>query len=234
MRRFDETPRGTDPVNVTSDAPLGAGADRTTRFWDRIARRYARKPVPDEAVYQRKLEITRRYLRPDSEVLELGCGTGSTAIAHAPYVKHIRAIDFSAGMLEIAGRKAAAGGVWNVTFERADVSTVRATDGTVDAVLALSVLHLLEDRDAVIGEVHRMLAPGGVFVTSTACIGDTMGWFRLIAPAGRWLGLIPLVRVFTAGELRESLRAAGFELQQEWQPGKGKAVFIVARKAAER
>lgn len=51
---------------------------RSTRFWDRIAARYARKPVADEAAYQKKLAVTREYLRPDMEVLELGCGTGFT------------------------------------------------------------------------------------------------------------------------------------------------------------
>ena len=56
----------------------------TDRFWDRIADRYAAKPVPDQAVYERKLQITRTLLHPQAEVLELGCGTGSTALALAP------------------------------------------------------------------------------------------------------------------------------------------------------
>ncbi len=54
----------------------GGRMDRSARFWDRIAKRYARTPVADEAAYQRKLKITRGYLRPDMEVMEFGCGTG--------------------------------------------------------------------------------------------------------------------------------------------------------------
>ena len=57
---------------------------RRSRFWDRVAEGYAKKPVADEAAYQKKLQVTRDYFRPDMEVLEFGCGTGSTAIAHAP------------------------------------------------------------------------------------------------------------------------------------------------------
>ena len=53
-------------------------------FWDRLAKRYARMPVADQAAYETKLEKTRAFLRPDSRVLEFGCGTGSTAILHAP------------------------------------------------------------------------------------------------------------------------------------------------------
>ena len=56
-----------------------------SRFWDRHAKGYAKRPVPDEAAYQRKLKMTQDYLTPDMEVLELGCGTGTTALIHAPF-----------------------------------------------------------------------------------------------------------------------------------------------------
>ena len=68
---------------------------REARFWDRIAARYAKQPVADEAAYQKKLAKTREYFPPDMAVLEFGCGTGSTAMAHAPYVAHARATDLS-------------------------------------------------------------------------------------------------------------------------------------------
>ncbi len=202
-----------------------------SRFWDRIAERYAGRPVADEAAYRRKLEVTRGYLRPEMEVLEFGCGTGSTALVHAPRVKRILAIDISAKMIEIARGKAAAAGIENVAFERATIEGFSAPEGRFDAVLGLSILHLLDDRAAVIAKVHRMLKPGGVFVSNTACLGDTMKWFKLVGPLGAALGLIPKVQVFTVKELEDSLTAAGFEIDHRWHPGKGKAVFIVAKKA---
>jgi ubiquinone/menaquinone biosynthesis C-methylase UbiE len=199
-------------------------------FWDRIATRYSKKPVPDEAVYQRKLEVTRGYLRPDMEVLEFGCGTGSTALAHAPFVGHILATDISEKMLEIARGKAADAAVDNVTFRQATLDEVDAPDGSFDAVLGLSILHLLEDKEAAIARVRQLLKPGGVFVTSTVCAGDTMRWIKLILPVGRRLGLMPYVAVFTADELVASLTESGFEIDHRWQPGRGKALFLVARK----
>jgi cyclopropane fatty-acyl-phospholipid synthase-like methyltransferase len=57
------------------------------RFWNWMAKRYARQPVANEAAYRQKLETARSYLRPDMNVLEFGCGTGSTALLHAPHVK---------------------------------------------------------------------------------------------------------------------------------------------------
>jgi ubiquinone/menaquinone biosynthesis C-methylase UbiE len=203
----------------------------SSKFWDRIAERYSKKPVADEAAYQKKLEITRSYFRPDMEVLEFGCGTGSTAIAHAPHVRHIRAIDVSSKMLEIARAKADRGNVGNVTFEQSAIEDISVPDRSLDVVLGLSILHLLEDKERAIAKVHRMLKPGGVFVTSTICIADSMKFIKLIAPVGKALGLMPLLRVFTTKDLLASLVDAGFEIDHQWQPEKRAAVFIVAKKA---
>ena len=202
-----------------------------SRFWDRMANRYSRSPIADEAAYQKKLRVTRDYFRPDMEVLEFGCGTGSTAIVHAPYVKHILAIDFSSKMLKIAQGKADANNVKNITFRRASIDEFSVPDQTLDAVLGLSILHLLDNKDDVIAKVHKMLKPGGVFVTSTVCIGETMKFIKFIAPIGKALGFLPVLKVFTAQDLADSLRDAGFKIDHQWQPGKGKAVFIVAKKA---
>lgn len=203
---------------------------RESEFWNRRADRYSQRPVADEATYQAKLEKTREYFRPDMEVIEIGCGTGSTAIAHAPFVKHIFATDFSQRMIEIGRDKAKAAGIDNVTFEALPADGLDVPDASVDAVMAHNLLHLLEDKDRVIADAHRMLRTGGVFVTSTACVGDMTFLFRLIVPVGRFLRLIPLVKVFTAAELKRSLESAGFEIDYEWLPKKNAAAFIICRK----
>ena len=204
--------------------------DRESRFWNKRADNYSKRPVSDEATYEKKLDITRKYFRPDMEVLELGCGTGSTALAHAPYVKHILATDLSTRMVEIGRDKAKAAGIDNVTFAAASADGLDVPDGSIDAVMGHNLLHLLENKEQVIADVHRMLKTGGLFVTSTACIGDMMFLFRLIVPVGRSLRLFPLVKVFTAAELKESLANAGFEIEHEWQPKRNAAMFIICRK----
>lgn len=208
------------------------GGAPTSRFWDRTAARYARRPVGDEAAYETKLEKTRVHLRPHMEILEFGCGTGSTALRHAPYVKHIHAIDISAKMLEVARGRAAAAQVKNVTFEQAAIDGFEAPERSFGAVLGLNVLHLLADKDAAIAKVHRMLEPGGVFVSSTACIGDMTFLLRPFLAAGHFCGVFPPVDIFTTRQLTDSLTTAGFAIDHLWQPGKGKAVFVVARKGA--
>jgi len=204
--------------------------ENSSRFWDRIADRYSKTPVADEAAYQKKLEITRRYFRPDMDVFEFGCGTGSTAIAHAPFVKNIHAIDISENMIEFAREKAARENVENVSFEQSTIEETHVPAQSFDVVLGLSILHLLNNKEEAIAKVYRMLKPGGVFVTSTICIGDRMKFFKIIAPIGKFLGLMPVVKVFTSDELVASLTDAGFIIDHQWQPNKGAALFIVAMK----
>ena len=199
-------------------------------FWNKRADKYSQRPISDEATYQEKLELTREHFRPDMDVLEIGCGTGSTAIAHAPYVKHILASDFSARMIEIARDKAQAAGIDNVTFEALPADGLDMPDASIDVVMAHNLLHLLDDRQRTVADVHRMLKPDGVFITSTPCIGDMMPLLRLVIPVGRFLRLFPPVKVFSVAELKESLEKAGFGIDHEWRPKKNAAVFIACRK----
>ena len=154
----------------------------SAKFWNKVADGYAKQPIADEAAYQKKLQVTREYLQPSMNVLEFGCGTGSTALVHAPYVRHIRAIDFSSNMIALAQGKADAQNVQNVTFEQASIDDLNVPNQTYDAVLGLNVLHLLANKEAAIAKVHKLLQPSSVFITSTICLGDTMAWFKLILP----------------------------------------------------
>jgi len=203
---------------------------RAARFWNRLAKRYAAKPVPDIDAYARKLDVTRQYLKPDFSVLELGCGTGSTAITHAPHVQWVRACDFSSKMIAIAQQKAVAANVPNVDFVCATASKETSSDAEYNAVLALSVLHLLDDWQGVISAVYSLLPPGGVFVTSTPCLKDAASWLRWIAPVGANIGLLPQLSFFDDAELRAAMVSAGFRIDYGWQPRRKSGLFLVARK----
>ncbi|WP_270375924.1 class I SAM-dependent methyltransferase [Marinicauda sp. Alg238-R41] len=199
-------------------------------FWNRSARKYAASPVADEESYEKKLAITRDYLTPDSRVLELGCGTGTTALKHAPFVQHILATDISEQMIEIARQRAAVTEIENVDFEVADIDSFQAPMESFDVVMAHSLLHLLKDRRVALSTIHRLLKPGGHLVMSTACLAERMGWFRFVAPFGRLLGLLPRVAVFSEADHLEELEEAGFRVEQCWRKDGAIAVFVVARK----
>jgi 2-polyprenyl-3-methyl-5-hydroxy-6-metoxy-1,4-benzoquinol methylase len=135
-------------------------------------------------------------------------------------------------MLEIGRGKAKAAGIDNITFTRGTLTEFNAEDAVFDAVLGLNVIHLLPDWQAVIAEVARILKPGGIFVSSTACLGHSyLRFIKLVVPLGKMLGLMPDVFILTESELASEVTRAGFKIESQWHHGKsGISVFIVARK----
>jgi 2-polyprenyl-3-methyl-5-hydroxy-6-metoxy-1,4-benzoquinol methylase len=201
-----------------------------SRFWDRIAEKYSRQPISDQDLYLRKLTATQAYLSADDEVFEFGCGTGGTALEHAPFVRQVTGIDVSSAMIRIAKEKQAAAGVENVDFQVSGIDAFVDDGRQYDAVLGLSILHLVEDPASIISKVGAMMKPGGVFVSSTFCAADHVLWLKLLAPLGRAIGKLPLLTFFTYRELVQNLQNAGFSIETEWRGGKMKSDFIVARK----
>lgn len=202
----------------------------TAKFWDKMADKYSKRPVPNEDVYQIKKDLTREYLTRESKVFEFGCGTGSTAISHAPYVEHVTATDISSEMLRIAKQKAASANINNITFEKwnVDVDPIQGTD--YDAVLALSILHLVEDLPRALEKSHAMLKSGGVLVSSTGCLADKMGYLRPVLWFAKLIGLAPPVTFLKKEDFEATLLAAGFQTVHCWHPKGDVSVFIISKK----
>ena len=202
----------------------------SAEFWDRVAPGYSKQPISDTETYARKLAATQARMRPEMEVLELGCGTGSTALEHAPHVAHITATDVSAAMIGIGRAKAEAAGIGNVAFRQSGVEDFDAPDGSYDMVLALNLLHLLPDRTAALAKIHRLLKPGGFFISSTVCLSDRLWFLRPVIPVMQWLGKAPYVSFASADQVLREAAAAGFEEEEHWTHGRTNSLFLIARK----
>ncbi len=201
---------------------------RRVWFWNMIAKKYASDPVGDQASYERKLAETQALFTPESEVLEIACGTGTTSLIHAPFVKHIRATDFSEKMIAIANGKK--GDVTNVDFEVGDIDDLTVPDASVDVVMAHSILHLLDNPERVINQIYRMLKPGGYFVSSTVCIGDDSKLWIPPLWLARTLGVLPTLYFLRADRLAETIRTAGFAPHTRWSPETSSTLFMIAQK----
>lgn len=205
-------------------------------FWDKIAPKYAQNPIRDVAAYRQALARTCSYLKPDDRVLELGCGTGSTAIELASQVAEITVSDLSQGMLAIARERAASAGVGNMQFHQGSVA--QAPEGTYDVVLAHNLLHLLPDLQAALALVSARLPKGALFISKTPCLGQSRGsakyWlFKVMIPVMRLLGKAPTspVHFFDIPSLEAAIEAAGFELVETGNyPVSTPGRYIVARR----
>ncbi len=201
-------------------------------FWDRVARKYARDPIKDMAGYTRTLECTRQRLREADTVLELGCGTGTTALSLAPSVARLVGTDVSGVMISIAREKARAQGCGNAEFEVAPADRALGADGAFDAVLAFNVLHLITDQSATLQQAVCALKPGGLFISKTPCLSEMNPLLRLAVPVARLVGKAPHVAFFSAFALERAIENAGFTIIERARHGSGRKdprIFIVAR-----
>jgi len=216
-------------------SPNTTDTSDAARFWDRTARKYAADPIKDMAGYERSVARIRSLLSPTDTVLEIGCGTGTTALTLASSARRIVATDVSSEMIAIAREKASAARCGNVEFAVATSDRLPYADGTFDAVLALNVLHLLPNRGQLLAEVRRILKRGGVFISKTPCIGEMNFLIRLAIPVARRLGKAPHVETFSAQMLESGIAKAGFTITETARHGttrKDPRIFIVAHTAA--
>ena len=201
-------------------------------FWNKAAERYAKQPVADQKGYEKKLRMTQQYLTPEMSVLEFGCGTGSTAIAHAPFVKNILAIDISENMISIAKTKLLASKINNITFKKCSIENLEVEDQSFDMIMAHSILHLVDNPDDVISKIYTKLKVDGVFVSSTVCMGDSFIYSMLarLVTLGSFFGIFPKLRILSSKKLLNSMVSAGFSIDYEWNPKNKISDFIIAKK----
>jgi ubiquinone/menaquinone biosynthesis C-methylase UbiE len=203
------------------------------RFWDRTSRKYARSAMADQAGYERTLDRTRALLGSGDRVLELGCGTGTTALRLAGDVQHYLATDISAGMITIANEKYAAAPIPALVFRTATAEGLPPDATKFNAVLGFNYLHLVRDLPGTLRCVHGLLATEGLFISKTPCVGDMNPLLRFALPPMRAIGLAPYAGVFRAADLSQQISAAGFDIlatENHATKGNDNRPYIVARK----
>lgn len=233
------------PSSTMRKSAGGLPVSAQAKFWNRIARKYAQDPIADMAGYEATLERVRALLQPEHTVLEVGCGTGTTALRLAPQVRGYLATDLSREMVAIARERLARQPTPGLLFGLADAMAATAqpirpdpagatTGPQFDRVLAFNLLHLLPDLDDSLARLLRPLKPGGLFVSKTACVGEMNPLIpRLAIPLARLLGKAPPVLVFKAPVLVAALERQGLRIEAVERHGtKGKdiRVFVLASK----
>ena len=107
------------------------------------------------------LPLAAAHLSGARRVLDVGCGEGqiSRLAARLPGVECVVGVDPTAAQLSLASER---GG--GVALARATAAALPFPDGAFDAVVACLVFEHITAVDAALGEVGRLLAPGGRFV----------------------------------------------------------------------
>ena len=204
----------------------------TENFWDKVAEKYSRQPIKDMDAYNQTLERVRHHLSAEDEVLEIGCGTGSTALLLADGVKRITASDISSNMIDIAKEKGRNQQVENVDFVQATPFDAVLENKSYDVVLAFNLLHLFEDAPAAVRRVGALLKPGGLFISKTPCLAERSSMLALMVPIMRVFGKAPsCVKFLSVPEVEACIANENFEIIETGSyPAAPASRFVVARK----
>jgi ubiquinone/menaquinone biosynthesis C-methylase UbiE len=156
---------------VTYDAAADHFDDEPLSFWERIG----------------GSTVARLDLPAGSNVLDVGCGTGASALPAAQAVGpdgSVLGVDLAGRLLDRARTKAINYGLTNIEFRLADMTALEYPGGRFDAVVSVFSIFFVPDMEGLVRELWRMVRPGGKLAVTT--------WGpRIFEPAySRWLAAI--------------------------------------------
>jgi ubiquinone/menaquinone biosynthesis C-methylase UbiE len=202
-------------------------AARQKRVWDKSAPSYDKQIALFERIW---FGGGREWLgeRARGRVLEVAIGTGRS-LAHYPADAPVTGVELSPAMLAIARQRAADLGR-EVDIQEGDAEHLPFGDGSFDTVVCALALCTIPDPAAAIGEMNRVLVPGGRLLLLDH-IGSTWPPIR----AAQWL--LERLTIRAAGEhfTRRQLplvTAAGFDIVETERLKAGTVERILARKPA--
>jgi ubiquinone/menaquinone biosynthesis C-methylase UbiE len=190
-------------------------ADKRT-FWKDVYRTYYKGELPDynksgyrsEASQALRLAALKRCLAcvelsQDAFVLDVGCGSGFAWDAlRRNKNSRIIAMDIIEGPL-----KSAKSAKKDVLLCSADAQNLPFRDGSIDLVVAVEMLHYLDDADEFLREARRVLVDGGYFMIIAPNM-KSLSWLLL----GMFKGVSPMMATVRINNLRSALKRLGFRI----------------------
>ncbi|HEY6864001.1 MAG TPA: class I SAM-dependent methyltransferase [Burkholderiales bacterium] len=179
------------------------------QVYDELYRRVPHHPMnrpsghPRAAGVERDLVFLRRFLRPTTAFLEIGAGDCALACRVAAVVRRVVAVDVSEEIMRLAPS------AMNLERALSDGTSIPVRAGSIDVAFSDQLMEHLHPDDAAeqLRNIHRALAPGGVYlcITPNRLYGprDISGYFDDVATGFH-------LREYTGGELAPLFRSVGF------------------------
>ncbi len=220
-------PGDIESTGVVSDLMRGGVVPRIyERYWRPALGRIAKGVTGPGMAEEIRIARLLLGLRPGDGVLDVACGPGNFTRAFAAGVGDsglVVGLDASESMLDRAAAELRRTELRNVALVRGSAMELPFVDSSFDAVCCFAALYLFEDPFAAIGEMARVLTPGGR-IALMASVQRTLGPH---GPAKTVTERLSGVRVFGRDEIAECLEAQGFtEIHQRLT---GMVQFVGAR-----
>src|SRR5215469_7523070 len=150
----DPLKKAKEKAAATYDAAADHFDDEPLCFWDRVGKR----------------TVANLKLHARAKVLDVGCGTGASALPAAHGVGKngsVVGVDLASRLLDRARAKALAAGLDNVEFRLADMTTLNYPGESFDAVVSVFSIFFVPDMEDLVRELWRMVRPGGKLAVTT-------------------------------------------------------------------
>lgn len=202
------------------------------KFWNLLSKKYAASPIDDIPAYEAKLQKLKTYLKPEYNVLDIGCGTGTQCLDLAGNVTMATGIDLSSKLLAIAEHRKHDRNINNVEFIKSSLEQARFPNENFDVVMAFHVMHFQEDIEAVFKRIHKWLKLDGFFIVETACLGEKNIFMGKALRFAGYIGFLPLINLLTYSQIEQALKNAGFTLVEKTKFSKSSDAeyTLIARK----
>jgi len=186
----------------------------TIHFWDRMSAKYDDISIRRyQKAYDATVALSRKHLKPTDTVLDFACGTGLTTVQLAGSVSSVLAIDTSPKMIALAQDKCAGQGAHNVTFAVTTLFDNSLTESSFDAVLAFNILHGLPEVHEYCTHIHRLIKPGGLFLSATDCLKEAgIAAAVLIKTLQLFNKMPPHVSLMSRKDIVTLIESAGFSI----------------------
>lgn len=148
--------------------------------------------------------ITRMVVPPDARVLDVGCGSGwaSRLLAGIAVDGSVTGIDISDEMIDLARETSRS--FRNVEFRVASAEALPFADGEFTHAFSMESLYYYANIPLALKEIHRVLRPGGLFVT-------VLDLYEENKPSHQWIDQLKVpVELLSVEEYRSLFSDAGF------------------------
>jgi 2-polyprenyl-3-methyl-5-hydroxy-6-metoxy-1,4-benzoquinol methylase len=164
-------------MEVTNSVHGGREENQAVTFFNNGANDYVdfaiNQPgfVERFSLFERQIEMARQHLGAEAVCMDLGCGPGTLALKARGYGFQVIGVDGSSSMLEYASSSAEQLGL-DVDFRQAqlplDQTLLKQMEGSVDLLIASSVIEYISDDTAFAMQCRRLLSPRGIALISFA------------------------------------------------------------------
>lgn len=178
-------------------------------FWDKIAFAYDfNEMAANRRAYKAMLAETAALIDGSMTVLEAAGGTGAISLEAAKKAKRVVCTDLSTPMLKRAHSKARARGFANIAYKTCSIFDLPFKDESFDCAIAANVLHLLDEPQKAVAELHRVTKRGGIIIMPTFMLGE-LGENNFVIRLYKLVGFHPSTN-YSLKSYRQMIEDCGF------------------------